>query len=121
MKRILAVALLAFLTACAGMVTPTKPSQIVYAAHGDYAAALPVAIQYKRLPTCGPAVSKLCKDPAVLKKLQAADDEAFKTLSAAQAAVRLGDGTGGSAEATAAQKAIAEFKKQTALLPKVTP
>jgi len=109
------------LVGCAASVTPKTPAQIVYAAHGDYAAALPIAIQYRRLPTCGPAAPKLCKDQDTLKKVQEADNEAFKALSAAQAAVRLGDGTGGASEATEARRAIDAFKKQTAVLPKATP
>lgn len=100
-----------------------RPDQIVYAAHGVYAAELRAALEYKALPTCQPealpvARPKFCKDPDVLKKLQEADNEAFKALSTAQAAVRQGDGTQGAAEATAAQKAVENFRKQTKALPK---
>ena len=122
MKKLFAVVVIALAAVgCVGRAVPETPAQIVYAAHGEYAAALPIAIQYKRLPTCGPDAPKvLCKDPLTFKKLLEADDEAFAKLSKAQAAVRAGDGTGGAVEATAARRAVDAFKKQTATLPKET-
>src|SRR5678815_5866138 len=108
-----------FVASCAPLgtqnpITPKGPEQTVYAAHGDYAAGLSIALKYKALPTCGPNVSALCKSPAKLKELQDADDKAFAALSTAQQVVRGGPGPQANAAASEAQKAIAEFRKQTA-------
>jgi hypothetical protein len=113
MKRYAVTLLLLFIVAACAT-TPKGAEQTVYAAHGSYAAGLSIAIQYKNLPTCGPGVSALCKDPKKLKEMQDADDKAFAALSTAQQVVRAGPGPKADAAATAAQKAIEEFRKQTA-------
>lgn len=86
MKRIIIVALAAFLAACT---TPSTPAQAIYAAHGGYATALAVAVAYKNLPDCAlPSAPVLCKKMAVLDVVQKADDVAYATLTGAQATIR---------------------------------
>jgi hypothetical protein len=114
--------LLAIALAIAGCtVVPKNPAQAVYLAHGNYAAGLVILQQYKALPTCAPSVPQPCKDEAKLKELLAADEDAFKALSSAQAIVR-GNLTSAAANQAArdAEAAIAKFRAQTATV-KVTP
>jgi hypothetical protein len=122
MKKILAFLLLA-LIGCA--TTPKSPEQVVYQASGDYAAALVVAVQYKKLPPCGgTTTTPLCRDAATLKRIQDADGKAADLLSNAQSAVRLesvAPETEKEAAATRAQRAIADFRKLTDTLPKGKP
>jgi hypothetical protein len=115
LKRLIlaATAALALSFGAACTTTPKGPEQTVYAAHGNYAAGLSIALQYKALPTCGPTVPPLCKDPKTLKEMQDADDKAFEALTTAQRVVRAGPGPQADQAATNAQKAIAEFRKQT--------
>lgn len=108
-----ATAALALFLGSACTTTPKGPEQTVYAAHGNYAAGLAIALQYKALPTCGPTVPPLCKDPKTLKELQDSDDKAFEALTTAQRVVRAGPGPKADAAATNAQKAIAEFRTKT--------
>jgi hypothetical protein len=96
----MALAIGAFAAGCA--TTPQNAAQAVYAAHGTYATALTVAINYKRLPPCNkPPAPALCSKPEVVKQLQQADDVAFTALSTAQRIVRAPDSS-----ATTVQTAI---------------
>lgn len=112
MKKFAVIVLMSVLTACTTV--PKGPEQTVYAAHGSYAAGLTIALQYKSLPTCGDTTSDLCKDPEKLKQLQEADDEAYRALATAQSIVRMGPSPEATGAASAAERAVAEFRKQTA-------
>lgn len=113
MRKLASIVPLLLFVVAACVTTPKGPEQVVYAAHGNYAAGLTVALQYKNLPTCAPTAPPICKDPKKLKELQDADDEAYKALSTAQAIVRVGPGPQADVAATAAQKAVARFKAVT--------
>lgn len=89
---VLVSASLALIPGCTSPpVTPKTPAQTVYMIQGDYAAALAVAVQYKRLPECtlSQPSGTLCSRPQTVKQLQDADDLAFSTLQAAQGFVRM--------------------------------
>lgn len=93
MKKILiAIALTGVLAACAGAPGDSpgisSPEQVVYKLHGDYAAALRVAVAYKNLPPCVTATTPICSEPAIVMQVQRADDLAFEALSTAQRMVR---------------------------------
>lgn len=87
MRFIAALFLTLVLAACAGG-TPTTPAQSVYAIHGNYAAALTIAVAYKKLPSCDTAATLLCAKSSIVKQLQDADDIAYPALQAAEATVR---------------------------------
>lgn len=93
LRAALALVLTSALIGCASLATaPQSPAQAVYAAHGDYIAALSIAVAYKSLPPCRASdagvVAFLCASPLVVAGLQRADDAAFAALSTAQALVR---------------------------------
>jgi len=114
MKRLFIVALLA-LSACA--TAPQSPAQAVYAAHGNYAAALTVAVAYRRLPPCAPSGPPLCSDKRIVADLQKADNVAFDALSAAQRVARApGAGANVQTAINAANQAIGAFSSITASL-----
>lgn len=102
-----ALILIALLTAC---VTPKSPAQAVYQAQGSYASALTVAVAYKQLPRCAPLAPVICSEPAIVSKLQVADDVAFSALSSAQAIAREpGAGLSAQTAITAAEAAVSAF------------
>ena len=84
MKRFIAVAVLFLLAACA---TPQTPQQAVFEVKNAYAAALTVAVAYKRLPDCAQKALP-CSDKVVVMQLQKADNVASAALDAAEHAVR---------------------------------
>ncbi len=61
--------------------------QTIYQVESSYAAALTVAVAYKRLPTCGGAFL-ICSKSEIVAKLQQADDVAIPLLDAAQKVAR---------------------------------
>lgn len=71
------------LMACA---TVQTPAQRVYQIETNYAAALEIAVAYKKLPPC--SVAAICSRPQIVKELQDADSVAYPALQAAQHAVR---------------------------------
>jgi len=109
MKRILAIAAICILGACA---TPERPEQMVYQAKAAYGVALSQAVAYKELPACAEAPVALCHDPAIVKQSQLAQAAARPALDAAEAAVRTGLTEDVKlAAAKAAQYALAAFQK----------
>ena len=118
MKRLLAVLALAVLTGFGCATTPQTPAQAVYAVQGTYAAALQVAVTYKGLPSCArPDKPVLCSDADVVKKLQAADNVAYASLTAAQNTVRSpGAGANVQTAIVAAQQAVNALAAITATL-----
>lgn len=116
MRKLLAVFVLTLVAGCAGSLTPTTPAQSVFAAKATYAGALIVAVQYKALPACPKVV--ICSDPAIVAKLQAADNIAAPALNSAEAAARNPD-FGQNALQTAviaAQNAVTALTSITATL-----
>ena len=114
-QRYYAIFLITLVSACAS-VSPTTPAQSVFAAKATYAGALVIAVQYKNLPPC-PRVP-VCADPAIVGKLQAADNIAAPALNSAEAAVRNPD-FGQSALQTAviaAQNAVSALTSITSTL-----
>lgn len=85
----LAAACAAILALGACTTLPKTPAQTVYAVEGNYTAALTVKVAYKNLPACGGA-ALVCSDPAVVAKLQVADDAAYAAIMAAEGLVRAG-------------------------------
>lgn len=89
MKRLASIIFALTIAGCGSIVTPKTPAQDVFAAKASYAAALTVAVAYKRLPSCAPVTHPpICSDAAIVKKLQDSDDVAKPALDAAEAAVR---------------------------------
>lgn len=87
MKTFIATVTLVFaLAAC--VVAPKTPAQSVYAIESNYAAALTLAVAYKRLPLCSETTTMPCSDIVVVRKLQRADTTAITFLEGAQTAVR---------------------------------
>lgn len=113
-KLLLSIAILA-IAACT---TPQNPAQAVYQITNNYAAALSVAVAYKRLPSCDqPAAPVLCSKVSIVKKLQDADDTAFPLLRAASNTVRApGAGANLATAIVAAQNAVDAFASITAKL-----
>lgn len=113
-KLLLSIAILA-IAACT---TPQNPAQAVYQITNNYAAALSVAVAYKRLPSCDqPAAPVLCSKVSIVKKLQDADDTAFPLLRAATIAVaRFAPAPGARTVFDAAQNAVDAFASITAKL-----
>lgn len=114
MKRLL----LAIAFAAAALVgcttAPKTPAQAVYATHGTYLAALSVAVKYRQLPDCGleAAIKPFCSEKAVVAKVQAADDQAYAALTAAQTVVRVQTaGTPVERALQAATQAVGAFSK----------
>jgi len=105
----------AILSGCAGT---TTPQQGVYSAKTQYAAALTIAVSYKRLPVCSATVKLPCSDPKIVAQLQKADNVAAASLDAAENAVRtpgFGKDVAQSALA-AANAALAAFVSITSTL-----
>ena len=70
-------------------VSQETAEQAVYAVKATYATALKVAVTYKRLPRCGTAGAlSLCSDPAIILKVQNADNAAFAAIKAMDDTVR---------------------------------
>lgn len=115
MKRLFAGLMFALLAACS--TTPQSPAQAVYAIHGDYAAALTIAVTYKKLPDCATTQAVICSKPEIVARLQAADDKAFPLLQAAQNTVRL-SGAGANIDTAifAAQQAVSALTAITSTL-----
>jgi hypothetical protein len=114
MKSLIMIVLMAIMAvACA--TTPQSPAQSVYAAEQGYVVALTTAAAYARLPHCSATVTGLCSDVSVVVKLQTADEVASQLLGAAEATVRAGGGTVGTA-VTAAQEAVTTFLNITKTL-----
>ena len=89
MRKLFAVIALVALVGCVSNTVGKTAAQAVYAAHGAYAAALSVAVQYRRLPACGaPLATALCSDAGIVAQVQRADDVAFAALSEAQSLAR---------------------------------
>lgn len=84
--KILSIILAVMLSACS-TILPSNSAQTVYIAKSDYAAALTIAVAYKRLPDCSTAPQP-CSSAAIVKQLQKADDVAAGALDAAETAVR---------------------------------
>jgi len=64
-------------------VSQETAEQAVFTVKATYATALKVAVTYKRLPRCGsPGALSLCSEPAVIAKLQTADNAAFAAIKA---------------------------------------
>lgn len=61
------------------------PKQIAEA-QATLAAADHTALMYASLPVCGKTTAILCRDPAITKKIKAANDIAFAAVQAAYAA-----------------------------------
>jgi len=108
------------LLACA---TAEKPGQAVYLIQSRYNQGLTLAVAYKALPTCeAPGAPALCSQPAIVTKLQQADDVAAPALMAAQATVRAPDmGADWATVVKAAQIAVDALTAITASLPPPAP
>jgi hypothetical protein len=117
-KFLMAAMLVATLSGFGCSTTPTTPAQSVYQVQGTYAAALQVAVTYKQLPSCAqPGHPVLCAQPAVVQKLQKADDVAYAALTAAQNTVRTpGAGVNVQTALVAAQQAVNAFAAITATI-----
>lgn len=114
MKRF-AAGLLLLLAACS--TTPQSPAQAVYAVHGNYAAALTIAVAYKQLPDCATTTAVLCSKKEIVTRLQQADDRAFPLLQAAQNTVRIsGSGANVQTAIFAAEQAVSALSAITATL-----
>lgn len=89
------VILIGIVVALTGCVAGVKPgttagnAQVVYQAESDYEVALQIAVAYRDLPACGSG-PVICRDNAVLEKVQAANAAAWSSLLTAQRAVRAG-------------------------------
>lgn len=130
LKRVLLAVVFAAiaLVGCASNEPDTGPSvsitpeQAVFALKSSYAVALTAAVAYKRLPSCGtpPVGVPPCSDPAVVKKLQQADDIASSALNGAEAIVRTPSASlaDKSKALQAAQTAITVLTALTNALPK---
>jgi hypothetical protein len=115
MKKVLSGLILGLLVACNACTTmPTTPAQAVFAAKTQYAAALTVAVAYKRLPRCTVATPP-CSDLTIVTRLQKADDAASALLDGAEITVRAG-GDNTQLAITAAQQAVAAFTSITKTL-----
>ncbi len=115
MKRLIAVGLFYLVAACASVQSGAPSAQqAVFAAKQDYAAALTLAVAYKRLAPC-PTATKICSDKAVVAKLQKIDDASAALLDGAEATVRSG-GSGAALAITAAQQAVSAFTTITKTL-----
>lgn len=90
MRRVaLALAALLALSACGvAPPPPQSPAQAVYEAEGAYAIALSLAVRYRFLPPCRADRGPPCSKPELVKKIQDADDVAWRSITAAQNAVR---------------------------------
>ena len=124
MKKIVIGLILALsLVGCAGLpgvLGKPTPAQVVYVAKTDYAAALTVAVAYKKLPLCVPAVEGtpkqlLCSKAEVVLQLRKADDAADAALDAAESVVR----TPGFGK-DIVDSALASVKAATAALTSIT-
>lgn len=103
-KRLFGFLAILALTACT---TPKTPSQAVYLAEGDFAAAVRIELAYDSLPRCTtPKATKICSDITIMRKVRKADDVAWAALQAAQAAVQT-PGFGDNNIATAVASATA--------------
>lgn len=114
MTRLIIIAILyvCAIVACTST-AQQSPAQSVYAIESSYAAALQIAVAYKRLPPCpGPVI---CADAAVVNRLQKADDAAAALLQGAQTTVRSG-ATGADLAIKAAQEAASAFTTITSTL-----
>jgi hypothetical protein len=93
---LLALIVLTFATLVVGCATGKQrvdleqdPERAVFAAQSSYLVALDVALAYSKLPPCASASSPLlCADPAVVAKLQQADECAYGILVVAEILVR---------------------------------
>lgn len=117
MRKLLALLAFAVLTGFGCATAPQTPAQSVYAVQGTYAAALSVAVSYKQLPACVQGGPVLCSDPAVVAKLQKADDVAYAALTAAQNIVRTpGAGLNAQTAINAASQAVNALASITSTL-----
>lgn len=114
MKHLITTLALCLGLAACGSSTPTSPQQAVFAAKSNYAAALTVAVAYKRLPACSPTIKPPCSDPHVVTQLQKADNVASASLDAAESAVRT-PGFGGNAASSAITAANAAVQALAAI------
>ena len=91
--------------------TAQSPEQAVFAAKQSYLVALAIAVDYKRLPTCGlPEATILCSDPKIVHQLQATDNASAALLDGAETVVRSpGAGVNATTAALAASQAISAF------------
>lgn len=121
MKRLLALAFAGFaLAACStfGIPAPQSPAQTVYAAKGDFAAALTIANQYAALPRCGtPSAPPLCSESNIVQNVNKAAHAADASLDAAEATVR---DPAFSNNSDAVSKAVAAATNAVAALQAVT-
>lgn len=109
MKRIIAIAALTLIAACA---TPLAYEQTVFQMRGAQNAALRAAVEYRELTQCAAVKVQPCADKAVVTQLQLADRVADTALAAAEGAVRTpGFGESVMASAVAAAEAgLAAFQ-----------
>lgn len=80
-----ALVLFLFISACT---VPQTPAQAVYEIEGAYATALSLAVRYRFLPPCRPDRAPPCSRPDIVMKIQDADLIAWRSIQAAQNAVR---------------------------------
>ena len=114
-----ALAILAFVAACAGISSTqqppsTNPQVAVFAFEGAYEAALTVAVAYARLPRCAPAVPAPCSDQPIVDQAVRARNVARDALASAKQAVRT-PGFGADVSTTAVAAAQAAVNAMTAI------
>lgn len=111
MKRLLALALVLLVGACAG-VSPSQQN-LVLASKNTLAASQTLAIQYTSLPRCGQPMSPpLCSDAGVVGQIRKLNADAVVALDAAEKVVRDPAATSSAASEAidAASKAISAFQ-----------
>lgn len=87
MKRLLAIALVAILAACASTVAQT-PQQRVFALQTEYNGVLTAAVAYESQPRCTAVVTTKCSSTSIVAIIRKADIDAYAALKAAQDTVR---------------------------------
>lgn len=100
-----ALALCLLLAACGGAAPVTAaPENALAAAETAYLAAAKLGLRYAALPPCRLGAPPICRDPAVMARIKAADEWAYARLEAARQ---------GEATVEAAQLAIAALTAAT--------